>query len=67
MGRLKVKHLLLASVGIASVLIQICLTGLLGIGSEHSKSVFQLLTKVKSLAALEGHTDMVKWLLQVSS
>uniref|UniRef100_A0A8C5AND5 E3 ubiquitin-protein ligase n=1 Tax=Gadus morhua TaxID=8049 RepID=A0A8C5AND5_GADMO len=30
------------------------------LGSEHSKSVFQLLTKVKSLPALEGHSDMVK-------
>uniref|UniRef100_A0A8C5C7P9 E3 ubiquitin-protein ligase n=1 Tax=Gadus morhua TaxID=8049 RepID=A0A8C5C7P9_GADMO len=35
------------------------------LGSEHSKSVFQLLTKVKSLPALEGHSDMVKWILQV--
>ena len=40
---------------------------LLGLGSEHSKSVFQLLTKVKALPALEGHSDMVKWILQVSS
>ncbi|KAG7277883.1 hypothetical protein CRUP_036283 [Coryphaenoides rupestris] len=36
-----------------------------GIGSEHSKSVFQLLTKIKSLPALEGHTDMVKWILKM--
>uniref|UniRef100_A0A8C4ZAZ9 E3 ubiquitin-protein ligase n=1 Tax=Gadus morhua TaxID=8049 RepID=A0A8C4ZAZ9_GADMO len=36
------------------------------LGSEHSKSVFQLLTKVKSLPALEGHSDMVKWILQVT-
>ncbi|CAL8295698.1 unnamed protein product [Arctogadus glacialis] len=36
-----------------------------GLGSEHSKSVFQLLTKVKSLPALEGHSDMVKWILQM--
>jgi len=64
-----IEHLLLLAsvVGIASVVIQICLTGLSGIGSEHSKSVFQLLTKIKSLPALEGHTDMVKWILRVSS
>ncbi|KAM4624786.1 E3 ubiquitin-protein ligase UBR1 [Polymixia lowei] len=35
------------------------------IGSEHSKSVFHLLSKVKALPSLEGQTDMIKWILQM--
>ena len=61
-------HRQASMVGVIFVTIEICFTGpFLGLGSEHSKSVFQLLTKVKSLPALEGHSDMVKWILQVSS
>ncbi|XP_053191479.1 E3 ubiquitin-protein ligase UBR1 isoform X1 [Scomber japonicus] len=36
-----------------------------GIGSEHSKSVFLLLSKIMALPSLEAQKDMVKWLLQM--
>lgn len=36
-----------------------------GIGSEHSKSVFLLLSKIKALPSLEAQKDMVKWVLQM--
>lgn len=36
-----------------------------GIGSEHGKSVFLLLSKIKALPSLEAQKDMVKWVLQV--
>uniref|UniRef100_A0A4W6FBI0 E3 ubiquitin-protein ligase n=1 Tax=Lates calcarifer TaxID=8187 RepID=A0A4W6FBI0_LATCA len=35
------------------------------IGSEQSKSVFLLLSKIKALPSLEAQKDMVKWVLQV--
>ncbi|XP_062252629.1 E3 ubiquitin-protein ligase UBR1 [Platichthys flesus] len=35
------------------------------IGSEHGKSVFLLLTKIKALPSLEAQKDMVKWALQM--
>ncbi|XP_028292985.1 LOW QUALITY PROTEIN: E3 ubiquitin-protein ligase UBR1 [Gouania willdenowi] len=35
------------------------------IGSEHGKSVFILLSKVKTMPALEAQKDMVKWVLQM--
>ncbi|KAL0969076.1 hypothetical protein UPYG_G00222340 [Umbra pygmaea] len=35
------------------------------IGSEHGKSVFQLLCKMKSLPSLEAQKDMIKWTLQM--
>ena len=35
------------------------------IGSEHGKSVFHLLTKVKSLPSLEAQKDMISWNLKV--
>ncbi|XP_062295937.1 E3 ubiquitin-protein ligase UBR1 isoform X1 [Scomber scombrus] len=36
-----------------------------GIGSEHSKSVFLLLSKIMALPSLEAQKDMVKWVLQM--
>lgn len=39
----------------------------LGIGSEHGKSLFHILTKLMSLAALEAQKDMIKWTLQVGA
>uniref|UniRef100_A0A8C2Z771 E3 ubiquitin-protein ligase n=1 Tax=Cyclopterus lumpus TaxID=8103 RepID=A0A8C2Z771_CYCLU len=36
-----------------------------GIGSEHGKSVFLLLSKIKAVPSLEAQKDMVKWVLQV--
>lgn len=38
-----------------------------GIGSEHGKSVFLLLSKIKAVPSLEAQKDMVKWVLQVGS
>ncbi|XP_035281219.1 E3 ubiquitin-protein ligase UBR1 isoform X2 [Anguilla anguilla] len=35
------------------------------ISLEHGKSLFQVLSKLMSLAALEGQKDMIKWTLQV--
>uniref|UniRef100_A0A4W6F8I0 E3 ubiquitin-protein ligase n=1 Tax=Lates calcarifer TaxID=8187 RepID=A0A4W6F8I0_LATCA len=35
------------------------------IGSEQSKSVFLLLSKIKALPSLEAQKDMVKWVLQM--
>ncbi|KAJ8290377.1 hypothetical protein GJAV_G00012060 [Gymnothorax javanicus] len=35
------------------------------IGSEQGKSLFQILSKLMSLAALEAQKDMIKWTLQV--
>ncbi|XP_040916082.1 E3 ubiquitin-protein ligase UBR1 [Toxotes jaculatrix] len=35
------------------------------IGSEHGKSVFLLLSKIKALPSLEAQKDMVKWVLQM--
>ncbi|XP_034051112.1 E3 ubiquitin-protein ligase UBR1 isoform X2 [Thalassophryne amazonica] len=35
------------------------------IGSEHNKSVFLLLSKVKTIPSLEAQTDMIKWILQM--
>uniref|UniRef100_A0A3Q3QD62 E3 ubiquitin-protein ligase n=1 Tax=Monopterus albus TaxID=43700 RepID=A0A3Q3QD62_MONAL len=35
------------------------------IGSEHGKSVFLLLSKIKALPSLEAQKDMFKWLLQM--
>ncbi|KAG7238534.1 hypothetical protein INR49_030807, partial [Caranx melampygus] len=35
------------------------------IGSEHGKSVFLLLGKIKALPSLEAQKDMVKWVLQM--
>ncbi|XP_023141647.2 E3 ubiquitin-protein ligase UBR1 [Amphiprion ocellaris] len=35
------------------------------IGSEHGKSVFLLLYKIKALPSLEAQKDMVKWVLQM--
>uniref|UniRef100_UPI003AAB0406 E3 ubiquitin-protein ligase UBR1 isoform X1 n=1 Tax=Centroberyx gerrardi TaxID=166262 RepID=UPI003AAB0406 len=35
------------------------------IGSEHGKSVFHLLSKVKALPSLEAQKDMIKWILQM--
>lgn len=35
------------------------------IGSEHGKSVFLLLFKIKAVPSLEAQKDMVKWVLQV--
>ncbi|XP_058471362.1 E3 ubiquitin-protein ligase UBR1 isoform X1 [Solea solea] len=35
------------------------------VGSEHGKSVFLLLSKIKSLPSLEAQKDMAKWLLQM--
>ncbi|KAI3367729.1 hypothetical protein L3Q82_026576 [Scortum barcoo] len=35
------------------------------IGSEHGKSVFLLLSKIKTVPSLEAQKDMVKWLLQM--
>ncbi|KAM6961047.1 E3 ubiquitin-protein ligase UBR1 [Aplochiton taeniatus] len=35
------------------------------IGSEHGKSVFHLLSKVKTLPSLEAQKDMIKWNLQM--
>uniref|UniRef100_A0A3B5ANA7 E3 ubiquitin-protein ligase n=1 Tax=Stegastes partitus TaxID=144197 RepID=A0A3B5ANA7_9TELE len=37
----------------------------LKIGSEHGKSVFLLLSKIKALPSLEAQKDMVKWVLQM--
>uniref|UniRef100_A0AAQ4NNA1 E3 ubiquitin-protein ligase n=1 Tax=Gasterosteus aculeatus aculeatus TaxID=481459 RepID=A0AAQ4NNA1_GASAC len=34
------------------------------IGSEHGKSVFLLLSKIKAVPSLEAQKDMVKWVLQ---
>lgn len=36
------------------------------IGSEHGKSLFLLLSKMKLVPSLEAQKDMVKWVLQVS-
>lgn len=35
------------------------------IGSEHGKSVFHLLTKIKTLPSLEAQKDMISWTLQM--
>lgn len=35
------------------------------IGSEHGKSVFLLLSKIKAVPSLEAQKDMIKWVLQV--
>ncbi|KAM8834217.1 E3 ubiquitin-protein ligase UBR1 isoform 1-T1 [Synchiropus picturatus] len=35
------------------------------VGSEHNKSVFHLLSKIKVLPSLEGQKDTVKWILQM--
>lgn len=35
------------------------------VGSEHGKSVFLLLSKIKALPSLEAQKDTIKWLLQV--
>uniref|UniRef100_A0A3Q3G1J9 E3 ubiquitin-protein ligase n=1 Tax=Labrus bergylta TaxID=56723 RepID=A0A3Q3G1J9_9LABR len=35
------------------------------IGSEHGKSVFALLSKIKTVPSLEAQKDMVKWVLQM--
>uniref|UniRef100_A0A8C8GSQ8 E3 ubiquitin-protein ligase n=1 Tax=Oncorhynchus tshawytscha TaxID=74940 RepID=A0A8C8GSQ8_ONCTS len=35
------------------------------IGSEHSKSVFHLLSKMTALPSLEAQKDMIKWTLQM--
>uniref|UniRef100_A0A3B4B4B4 E3 ubiquitin-protein ligase n=1 Tax=Periophthalmus magnuspinnatus TaxID=409849 RepID=A0A3B4B4B4_9GOBI len=35
------------------------------IGSEHGKSVFLLLSKIKAVPSLEAQKDMIKWLLQM--
>lgn len=35
------------------------------IGSEHGKSVFNMLSRVKDVPSLEAQKDMMKWLLQV--
>lgn len=37
------------------------------IGSEHGKSVFLLLSKIKAVPSLEAQKDMVKWVLQVGN
>lgn len=34
-------------------------------GAEHGKSVFLLLSKIKTLPSLEAQKDMIKWVLQV--
>ncbi|KAG9336563.1 hypothetical protein JZ751_002910 [Albula glossodonta] len=36
-----------------------------GVGSEHGKSLFQSLSKLMALAALEAQKDMIKWTLQM--
>uniref|UniRef100_A0A665WSZ6 E3 ubiquitin-protein ligase n=1 Tax=Echeneis naucrates TaxID=173247 RepID=A0A665WSZ6_ECHNA len=36
-----------------------------GMGSEHGKSVFLLLLKIKTLPSLEAQKDMIKWVLQM--
>ncbi|XP_056151209.1 E3 ubiquitin-protein ligase UBR1 [Lampris incognitus] len=33
--------------------------------SEHGKSLFQLLSKIKELPSLDGQKDMIKWILQI--
>ncbi|KAA8582212.1 hypothetical protein FQN60_008952, partial [Etheostoma spectabile] len=35
------------------------------IGSEHGKSVFHLLSKIKTVPSLEAQNDMIKWVLQM--
>ncbi|TNN84157.1 E3 ubiquitin-protein ligase UBR1 [Liparis tanakae] len=35
------------------------------IGSEHGKSVFALLSKIKTVPSLDAQKDMVKWVLQM--
>ncbi|XP_007553185.1 E3 ubiquitin-protein ligase UBR1 isoform X1 [Poecilia formosa] len=35
------------------------------VGSEHGKSLFLLLSKIKALPSLEAQKDLVKWLLQM--
>lgn len=35
------------------------------IGSEHGKSLFLLLSKMKLVPSLDAQKDMVKWVLQV--
>ncbi|TKS86434.1 E3 ubiquitin-protein ligase UBR1 [Collichthys lucidus] len=35
------------------------------IGSEHGKSVFLLLSKIKAVPSLEAQKDMIKWVLQM--
>uniref|UniRef100_A0A3B3YEJ9 E3 ubiquitin-protein ligase n=1 Tax=Poecilia mexicana TaxID=48701 RepID=A0A3B3YEJ9_9TELE len=37
----------------------------LKVGSEHGKSLFLLLSKIKALPSLEAQKDLVKWLLQM--
>lgn len=37
------------------------------IDSEHGKSVFLLLSKIKAVPCLEAQKDMIKWLLQVGN
>lgn len=36
------------------------------IGSDHGKSVFNMLSRVKDVPSLEAQKDMMKWLLQVN-
>lgn len=36
------------------------------IGSEHGKSLFNMLSRIKDVPSLEAQKDMMKWLLQVS-
>ncbi|XP_034714620.1 E3 ubiquitin-protein ligase UBR1 [Etheostoma cragini] len=35
------------------------------IGSEHGKSVFHFLSKIKAVPSLEAQNDMIKWVLQM--
>uniref|UniRef100_A0A3B5LLQ0 E3 ubiquitin-protein ligase n=1 Tax=Xiphophorus couchianus TaxID=32473 RepID=A0A3B5LLQ0_9TELE len=37
----------------------------LKVGSEHGKSLFLLLSKIKALPSLEAQKDLIKWLLQM--
>lgn len=38
---------------------------LLEVGSDHGKSLFHFLSKMKSHPSLEAHNDMINWTLQV--
>lgn len=38
---------------------------LLEFGSDHGKSLFHFLSKMKSRPSLEAHNDMINWTLQV--
>lgn len=35
------------------------------VGSDHGKSLFHFLSKIKSHPSLEAHNDMINWTLQV--